>query len=121
LKADNNPLPSADDIILKRNDYNYCNGTYQGSGVAGSYSDDREYGSWQRKENVLFSKPSRPDLGYTLPLVQLLQGGYFPGRQSDRRMKLTIHLHILPRLRTGAVTPLHDECVMKTFAATYPS
>jgi hypothetical protein len=55
----------------------------------------------------LVSAESRPALGPTQPSIQLVPGAFFPGGKSGRDVKLTTHLHLVPRLQIRvAVSPL---------------
>jgi hypothetical protein len=54
--------------------------------------------SQQRQEISLFSIASRPALGPT-SLLSNVYMGLFPREISGRGVKLTTHLHLVPRLR----------------------
>jgi hypothetical protein len=58
-------------------------------------------------EVLLFTTASRPALGHTQPPIQCVLGSLTPGEESDRGVKLTTHLHLVPRSRMrGAIPPL---------------
>ena len=65
------------------------------------------------KTFILFQKASRPALGSSQPPVQRLPGALLSRKDSDWNVKLTTHLHVMPRLRMRAAIqslpyiPLH--------------
>jgi len=52
-----------------------------------------------------FKKASRPALGSSQPPVQRLPGALLSRKDSDRNVKLTTHLHLMPGLRMSAAIP----------------
>jgi hypothetical protein len=57
------------------------------------------------KEIFLFSKTSRPTPEHDQPSIQCIPG-FFLGGKSDHGMKLTIQVHLVPRLRMSRALPL---------------
>ena len=57
------------------------------------------------KKILLFPKRSKPALGTTQPPVQLVWEFFF-GIKSSRIVKLTTHLHLVPRLKMGGIISL---------------
>ena len=65
---------------------------------------------------VLFSKTSRSNLGPTQPLTQWVLG-LLPRRWKGRDFKITIHLHLVPRVRMGrnysSTPPIYPQSVQE--------
>jgi hypothetical protein len=57
-----------------------------------------------RIDRNLFVKTSRPALRLTMPPAQWVPGNK-PRTKSSRGVKLTIHIHFVPRLRIGGAIP----------------
>jgi hypothetical protein len=75
------------------------------SGVALDYRlDDQEFESWQGLGISLSTTASRPALGLSPPSIQWVPWALSLG-ESGWGMKLTTHLHLVPRSKMYAVIP----------------
>jgi hypothetical protein len=66
--------------------------------------EDRGSITGRERDFLLFATASTPALGPTQPPIQRVPVGLFP-RVKGRAVKLTTHLHLLPRLMTNGVIP----------------
>jgi len=77
--------------------------------------------NFQHRQKFLFSKMSRLALGSTQPLIQWAPAVPSPGC-SGQGVKLTTHLHPVPRLRmSGAIHLLHLYSTVYLFLHLYKS
>jgi hypothetical protein len=96
-----------------------CSVILRGAGVAhlvwllGYGLDDNGWIPVTDSEGILFATVSRPTLGPTQSPIQWVPGALSlgGGGLSDWGMKLTTHLHLMPKLRIGGAIPPLPEYV----------